>query len=330
MLKEIIEAIKKHDSFALATHYNPDGDGAGSLVALASFLKDLGKKVYAYYPGHLVSTYDFLNDGGDIEHYETAKDADAKIAEVEVVILLDANEWSRTEQMEGPLRKSPGLKMVIDHHPIEESEFDVTWVDTSAASVGELIFHLIQEMGGVVTPKIGAAIYITILTDTGSFRFSNTTARTHRIAAQLIEAGVTPSLLYQKVYERNPVEKIHLLGHCLANINMACDNQVAWISVSLETLKQLNAKDWMLDGVVEVVRTITEVEATLLLKEVDAETVKVSLRSRGWLDVNAIARSLGGGGHPRASGCKLNMTLDEAEVVIVQKVEEALREAPES
>lgn len=328
MLKEIIKAIRKHDNFVLATHYNPDGDGAGSLVALASYLKDLGKKVHAYYPGHLNSTYDFLNADGDIAHYETTEDADSRIARAEAIILLDANEWSRTEQMEVPLRESSALKLVIDHHPIEESDFDVTWVDVTASSVGELIYQLIKEMGGGVTQKIGAALYVTILTDTGSFRFSNTTAETHRIASELIQAGVTPSLLYQKIYERNPVEKVRLLGHCLANINMACDNQVAWISVSRETLKRLDARDWMLDGVVEVVRTITEVEATILIREIDENTVKASLRSRGWLDVNAIARSLGGGGHPRASGCKLKMSLKAAEQVIVQKVEKSLSKTP--
>lgn len=324
MLKEIIKAINEHDSFVLATHFNPDGDGAGSLVALSAFLKGMGKKVHAYYTGHLISTYNFLNTEGDIEQYEEAEDPDSKIAGAEVIMLLDANEWSRTEKMERPLKESRALKLVIDHHPIEESVFDYTWVDVAAASVGELIHKLIKEMGGGITEKIGIALYVTILTDTGSFRFSNTTANTHRIAADLIDAGVKTSHLYQAVYERNPVEKVRLLGHCLANIHMDCNDLMAWISVSQEILKKYNGELWMLDGVVEVVRTITEVEATVLIAEREDGKVKVSFRSRDKLDVNALARSMGGGGHPRAAGCKLDMSLKDAEELVVRKVEEAL------
>jgi phosphoesterase RecJ-like protein len=324
MQKKISEAINKYNSFVLVTHFNPDGDGVGSLVAMSAFLKGLGKKVHAYYTGHLISTYNFLNADGDVEQYEGAGDPDLKIAEAEIIILLDANEWSRTEKMERPLRDSPALKLVIDHHPIEESDFDVTWVDVAAASVGELVFKLIKSMDGRITEKIGVALYVTILTDTGSFRFSNTTSNTHRIAAELIDAGVKTSRLYQAVYERNPVEKVRLLGHCLVNIQMGCNDLVAWISVSQETLKKYNAELWMLDGVVEIVRTITEVEATVLIAERADGKIKASVRSRDKLDVNAVARTLGGGGHPKAAGCKLDMGLKEAEGLIMRKLEEAI------
>lgn len=324
MKKEIIDLIKKHDSFVLTTHFNPDGDAAGSLLALCDFLKNQGKKARAFFSGHLTSTYDFLNKDADLEQYEDAPDADSSIAEAEAIILLDANELSRTEVMEEALRKSPAQKAVIDHHPVEDNEFGVSWVDTTAASVGELIFHLIMDMGGKITPKIGSALYVTILTDTGSFRFSNTTAESHWISSRLIMAGVHPSELYQQVYERNPVEKIHLLGHCLANVKLECDRQLALVSISQETLEKFNAEEWMLDGVVEVVRTIVELEATILVREIGNGTLKVSLRSKDKVDVNALARSFGGGGHPRAAGCKLQMSLEEAERLLTEKVQAAL------
>jgi len=324
MMKEIIDLIGRHETFTLVTHFNPDGDAAGCLASLATFLRDQGKKVHAYYPGHLISTYDFLSARGGIMCYEDAEDADSRIAESPVIILLDANEWSRTEKIEQAIRRSPGLKVVIDHHPIEESEFDFTWVDVSAASAGELIYQLIKAMGGRITEEIGTALYVTILTDTGSFRYANTTARTHLIAAELIEAGVKTSLLYQEVYERNPVEKIRLLGYCLENLQIGCDNRMAWVSVSQDALKRYNAEIWMTDGVVEVVRTITRVEVTILIVEKGRDLVKLSLRSRNNLDVNVLARSLGGGGHPRAAGCVLKMDLKSAEQLITGKAREAL------
>ncbi len=326
MLKKIIDVIQSNQSFALTTHYNPDGDAVGSLVAMAAFLGDLGKEVHAYYTGHLTATYGFLNTDGDLACYEETSEADSEIARADVVILLDANEWSRTDKMETAIRDSSALKLVIDHHPLEGNSSDAIWVDKTAASVGEMIFRLIKEMDGKITQKIGVALYVTILTDTGSFRFSNTTAETHRIASELIEAGVSTSSVYQKIYERNPVEKVKLLGYCIENIHLGCNNLLAWTSVSQKALTQHNAEDWMLDGVVEVVRTITDVEVTVLLKELKDGGVKISLRSSEKLDVNKLARSMGGGGHPRAAGCKLDMELEEAQRLVVKKVREGLEE----
>ncbi len=331
MLKKIIETIGKYNSFILVSHNNPDGDGVGSIVALNTFLKDLGKNVHSYYTGHLIATYDFLSSNGEIEQYDEAESPDSKLADAEVIILLDANEWKRTDKMEAPLRASPALKLVIDHHPVEvEDNFDMAWIDTSFSSVGEMVYSLIREMGGKITEKMGSALYVSIMTDTGSFRYSNTTSRTHRIVSELIEAGVKTSVLYQEVYERNPVEKIKLLGHCLANIHMECDDLFAWTSITRDTLKEYHAESWMLDGAVEIIRTIIKVEAIALLWELEDGNTKVRLRSRRVLDVNSLARSFGGGGHPRASGCVIAGKLEDVEKLIVQKAKEALDDTPSS
>lgn len=306
--KELLDRARRRMSEAtgvvLTTHVNADGDGAGSEAALARWLLDRGKRVWIVNPTPFPDSYRFLLPEGA----EVVDVRDAGVDQVrdgaDLLVVLDTGEPRRVERA---LRALGQIRtVVIDHHPPVEPAIaaDVTIQDTTACATGELIFDLIADAG---TEDEGWAretvygIYTAIVFDTGSFRFANTTPRTHAIAAELIRRGLDPEQAYRHLYGSVPLRRIRLLQAALERLDVDADLPITWITLPKAVMDALGATGEDLDGLVEHARSVEGTEVALLFRETDGST-KISFRSNGAVDVNALAREFGGGGHVKASG----------------------------
>ena len=209
-------------------------------------------------------------------------------------------------------------KLTIDHHlPSDEPPSTVVVSDTTASATGELVFDLLGALGRPLTPAIATALYTAILTDTGGFRFSNTSPRCHAVAAELLAAGVDPEAMYRRIYASVPVGKLRLLQEALGTLEVEPQIGLAWISIGAGALERYGVKSEDLDGIVEQPRSIAGTRLALLFRDLGYGKVKVSFRSTGDVNVNALARRFGGGGHAKASGAMVAGTLESARAEVL-------------
>jgi phosphoesterase RecJ-like protein len=247
-------------------------------------------------------------------------------------VVVDTGEKSRIGRVMGLVSHLPIL--VIDHHPPGDdalatargtSERGASLRDATASAAGELVFDVLWEAGWTPTPAAVDGLYVAILTDTGSFRFSNATARVHRIAAELVERGAAPDGLYAEVYGNVPIRRVRLLQAILPTLDTSPDGLVSWMTVGSRTLSELGCTSEDLEGLVDYPRELEGVEVGLLFRELEDGQVKVSLRSNRYVDVNALARSVGGGGHVRASGALVRGPLEQVRARVVATAVAAAR-----
>lgn len=326
-LRHVLEALDRAERIVLTTHVNADGDGAGSEAALATWLASQGKRVRIINPTpfpdgfrHLVSDPEWIVDAGSAASAR-------ELAEAELFVVVDTSEAKRL----GKLPKSFGDRpvAVIDHHPAGDTGVGGFGVqDPAASATGELIYDLLQiaGAGGDAWPEpVAEAIYTAIVTDTGSFRFANTTPRAHAIAGEMIARGVDPEAVYRRLFGSVPLRRIELVRAALAELVADPEWPVTWITVPRETVESVGATSEDLDGIVEYARSIEGTEVALLFREVADGSTKVSFRSNGIVDVNAIARQFGGGGHVKASGALIGEGLERARARVIEAVRETLR-----
>jgi phosphoesterase RecJ-like protein len=325
MWKEIARQIRAYDSFLITTHINPDGDAIGSEIALKLFLEDLGKEAVIVNSSDMPDSLRFLDPDGQITHH-TQKSGWEIPETIDAVFILDVNNWQHVGSFRKTLRKSTLTKICIDHHVGAEDAFaDITVADASYAATGMMIYDLIRSMKGRISLPIAEAVYATIITDTGTFRFSNTDTKTFRVAAELCEIGVNPNDLYRRVFASKTWGTGRLLGPVLGTVQSGADGRLAWIVATQDMFRAARATYDDSDGFVDLVRAIKDVELVLFFKELPDGKVKVSLRSNGRVDAHAIAAGFGGGGHRMASGLKVAGPVDkavEAVVSVCLKVEE--------
>lgn len=294
----------------MTTHINPDGDGLGSEAALAAFLSDIGKDVFIYNNSPVPSNYKFL----DSENRMTVYDPEIhneNLVTADYIFILDISDWNRLKQVGEAIRDLRITKICIDHHPAHDRFGNINLIDVDASSTGEIVYDLIRFCGGNINQRIAEALYTSILTDTGSFRFSNTNVRAHSICGELVEHGVSPHKVYQKVYEHQPASKVKLLGYVLYNLRLEQNGRVAWIKVSKEILDRIGTKPHDTEGFADYPRVIDGVEVSIMFIEMDKGRIKVSLRSKGNYVINQIAKKFGGGGHPYAAGVLIEGRPDE-------------------
>ena len=265
---------------ALATHINADGDGCGSGTALARLLAQRGMRPYIVNPTPWPGMYDFL---------------------------LGSDVANRTIEGAGALRDADVLLV----HDISEVKRLGVLADTSACATGELVYDLAVTLGLEITPAVAGSLYAAILTDTGGFRFSNTTPRCHAIAAALLAAGVDPEEMYTRIYASAPIGRLQLLGEALETLGIDREHGITWISVAAGALERHEVRSEDLDGIVEHARSVSGTRLALFFRDVGHGKVKVSFRSTGVVDVNAFARQFGGGGHAKASGALVTGSLEE-------------------
>ena len=309
---EIADALHRHHRFLITTHVNPDGDGLGAELGLWAYLRAQGKDVRILNADPLPPRYEFMGDEAPYEVYDPAVHG-AVIDAAEAVIVLDISRWSRLAELGQALERSTAFKICIDHHPFEGNGMaDLYGVDLSAAATGQLVYELIRSRGHDVDRRMATGFYISILTDTGSFRFSNSDARAHRVAADLLETGLDPNDLYEKVYGNSSLARIRLLGDVLMHMRAEDGGRLLLLLLTKEQMETWGALSSDTEGFVDIARTVRECEGLALLMERGDGQVKLSLRSRGRVNVNRVAAAFGGGGHVLASGATLPGPLDAA------------------
>ncbi|MCI0514788.1 bifunctional oligoribonuclease/PAP phosphatase NrnA [candidate division KSB1 bacterium] len=318
---EQVKSIIAHSqNFVLTTHINPDGDGLGAELALATYLKSIGKKVTIVNTSPTPNNYRFLDPFREILVYEPAHQSLLKAADV--FFILDISDWGRMREIGQFIRRAPQTKICIDHHHCPNTFTDYNFIDPTASSTGELIYELLIDLRVKFTKPIADAIFTCILTDTGSFRFSNTTAKAHQIAATLIEMGLNSREIYQQVYEKNSPAKIKLLGLILQRLNFENGGRLAWFNITSQMLTQSGANPWDTEGFPDFPRTIDGVEISLMFTELEERKTKISFRSKGRIAVNSVAMKLGGGGHEFASGALLDCSIREANAIVVEETKQ--------
>ena len=308
-LQRLAEELRPGLTVALSTHVNADGDGCGSEAALARVLQARGMKVRIVNPTPWPAMFDFLL-GDDVKDF-SPKGAEA-LRGVDLLIVLDISDVKRLGMLADAVRGLRVPKLVIDHHiPTDEPAGSVVVADTTACATGELVFDLIEVLGAEVTPDIARALYVALLTDTGGFRFSNTTPRCHTVAGRLLAAGIDPEEMYRRIYASVPLGRLHLLRDVLHSLESDPSTGLAWISVPADALEKYGLRGEELDGIVEHPRSIAGTRLAIFFRDLGHGKVKVSFRSTGDVDVNRFARQFGGGGHARASGALVPGALDD-------------------
>lgn len=326
-LTQVLETLRAAQTVALTTHVNADGDGAGSEAAVAHWLRMLGKRAVIVNPTPFPATFRFLVDDTMVQDAGTAA-GDRALAEADLLLVLDTAEPKRIGRVARAAATLPVA--VIDHHVASEGSLDgVMSQDPAACATGELIHDLLQ-LDGLPRPWPQAVIeglYAAIVTDTGSFRFANTTQRTHNVVGSLLEQGVDPEQMYRRIYASVPLHRIQLLRHALEHLEVDEEAPITSISIGRGVMENLGALSDDLEGVVEHARSIDGTEVALLFRETSDGSTKISLRSAGEVDVNEIARRFGGGGHVKASGALVPEPLDTVKPRVIEATRAALRES---
>jgi phosphoesterase RecJ-like protein len=304
-LEKTREVILNHQNFLITTHINPDGDGVGSELGLARFLMNIGKRVSVVNSTPTPRRYRFLDCDNIIQLFDETNG----LPPAEAVFILDISKWERLGNMSQVIRNYPGIRICIDHHPVKGSFADINLICEDACASGELVLRLINSMKGRLTQSIAEPLYASILTDTGAFRFPNTSSETHAAASQLLSAGIRSEVIYDQIYERCSPARVKLLGLALANLQYLHNGRLAWMAITQSMLQETGVEIEEIEGFVDVARGIRSVETSLLFIELPQEKVKISLRSRGDVDVNAFAHGFGGGGHQHAAGILMEGSL---------------------
>jgi bifunctional oligoribonuclease and PAP phosphatase NrnA len=310
---------------ALSTHMNADGDGCGSETALARMLMQRGLDVRIVNPTPWPSLFDYLL-GDDVKDM-TAKGT-AALKGIDLLIVLDISDVKRLGNLTESVRKLDVPKLVIDHHiASDDPAGDVILTDVTACATGELVYDLACTLDFDITPDVARSLYAAILTDTGSFRFSNTSPRCHAMAADLLASGVNPEENYVRIYASAPVGRVRLLAEVLSTLGVDEQVGLAWLSMSAGALEKYDVRQEDLDGIVEHARSIAGTRMALFFRDLGYGKVKLSFRSTGEVDVNAFARQYGGGGHAKAAGALIPGTLEEVRERVIADARQFLSQS---
>ena len=303
----VLQQLLDSERIVITTHMRPDGDALGSEIALALFLRKLGKQVWMLNADPPPANLDWLTDFAQIKTFTGALKQLKAIASADALVMVDTNALSRLREVGPPFKNASGKKVLIDHHPSPETWFDVSYVDTSASATGEMIYDLICDHDpDLIDTAIATALYAAIMTDTGSFRYGSTTARTHQIVADLIERGdLFPETIHVSIFDTRQMSSIRLLSRALDTITSVYDGQVAYAVVSLSILDSSGARSDEAEGVVSYPLSLEGVRAVVLFLETPSG-IKCSFRSKGDLAINGWARRFGGGGHRNAAGAYIS------------------------
>ena len=293
----------------LSTHVNADGDGCGSETAFARLLAQRGVTVRIVNPTPWPAMFGFLL-GDDVR--DRTADGAAALRGIDALVVMDISDVSRLGALAEAVRSLRVPKLVIDHHiASDEPAGTVVFTDPTACATGELVYDFARELGLQIDERIAASLYTALLTDTGGFRFSNTSPRCHAIAGQLLAAGVDPEEMYRRVYASVPIGRLRMLRDALGTLEVDTELGLAWLSVPADAMERHGLRSEDLDGVVEHARSIEGTRLALFFRDLGYGKVKVSFRSTGEVDVNRFARNFGGGGHARAAGALIPGSLAE-------------------
>lgn len=300
MLREVLQQIEQRDRFVLTSHARPDGDAVGSALACCQILRAMGKQA------------DVVLHDGVPRIYRTLPFADQVLqasrvdGNYDAAIILECDSVHRT-RLQGLENR---FLINIDHHVSGRPFAHVNWIDPHAVATAEMVFRLARETGAKFSPEMATCLYTALMTDTGSFMFQGTNENTFGLARELVLAGADPSQCAHNIYFAHSVAKMRLLGEALRNLNTR--DHIGWTWVSQEQMERCGAKEEDCEGLVNYILSIGEVEVAAFLRETPDHRFRLSLRSKGKINVAKVAEQFGGGGHECASGCSLDGPLAEA------------------
>ena len=310
----ICEAMLQRRRFVITSHARPDGDAIGSQVAMALALRALGKDVHMVSADPAPPQFQSFPGVAEIQVTQRVEDG------FDAAIVMECGDLSRTG-IDG-LEKY--FVINIDHHPGNKRYGALNWFDPGAAACGEMVFDVIEALGVALTPDIATHIYIAVLTDTGGFHYSHITPRTFEICRRCTEAGAQPQSIARAVYDSSTIGRLRLMGAVLHNLEFESDGRTVLAALTLELLRQTGATHEDADGLINIPLTVKDIQAVAFFKEIAPESFRISLRSKGSVDVNRVANAFGGGGHKNAAGCTVNGPYAELRRKIVAELNRAL------
>lgn len=314
-LDRTLDVLRNNQSFLLAGHEQPDGDCIGSEIALALLLKKWDKDVHIFNPDPPQPIYYFLPY---IQWVQTTLPDEV----VDVAVILDSGDLDRT----GPVKEyieNVDTLINVDHHPESFNVGDVNLVDPEMSSVGEIVYNMYKKTGETISKEAAQVLYISLMTDTGSFRYANTQASSHEAAAELIRNGyIEPYRIYSMIYERETFESTRLFGRILSGINE--DDGVVWAEVPQSLLEEQDVEADDLKGVLKFMRRIDICKVAVLFQERDENEVKVNFRAKSDFNLLSVVNQFNGGGHEKAAGATIEGSLEEVRNDVLEALKEAL------
>jgi len=315
-IRNIVEKIRNSHSFLLTTHEGPDGDAVGSSLALASILRRSGKEVVVHYRDPVPDLYGFLPGVDGVQAHIPDRDFD-------VAFVLDIGELRRAGDEFCRFGRI-GTIINLDHHLACENFGAYNLIDPAAAATGVLVYRIASAMGYAFDFDTALCLYVSIITDTGSFRYSNANREAFTIAGQMIDYGINAWDVAEQLYENQPRKRLELLARCLPTLEIIKDGLAASVTVTLDMYAVTGANAELTDGFVNYPRSIKGVEVAIFFRQLEANRVKVGFRSKGKVNVAVFSAAMGGGGHHNAAGCTVDGTLDEVKARVYSLVDAVL------
>jgi phosphoesterase RecJ-like protein len=321
------EVVQRYPRFLLTTHVNPDGDALGSEAALALYLRARGKQVRVLNDSLVPPNFAFLGRWVAFEPYE-AELAEQRFGEADVLVVLDTGNRQRIGRLAQHIDRHIVHVVVIDHHVSHDGFGQLNLVEPEASATGEILYELLRGEPDALTPEIAECLYVALMTDTGSFRFSNTDATAHHMAAELLRLGVDPQRVHAQVFAHASAGRLRFFGEVLAGMSVAGEGRLVVLEAEPEQFERHGLVGADTEGLVDMPRGIAGVEAVVLVSEVEPGKVKVSMRSNGRVEVDGLAARLGGGGHAHAAGALVRGARAEVRARVVAELERLVAALP--
>ena len=316
-ISRIMRLFKEEKSFLIASHRDPEGDALGSSLALANYLLSKKKEVVIFNHDKVPTNLAFLKNSELVTN-------DPGSGKFDLAIIVDCSEYSRISDGFEKLKDRFGTIINIDHHLTSKGLGSINLIDPMASSASEIIYDLFRALGLKINLDVAEAIYTAILTDTGSFRYSNATPKAFKIASELVNIGVDPWKVASEVYENVPIPKLNLISQVLSTLEIFERERFASITLTEEMIKKTEALPEFTDGLINYPRSLRGIEVAIFFKELGPDHYKVGLRSKGSVDVSKIAAQFGGGGHRNASGCELRGSLMTVKAKVYERAKDAI------
>ncbi|MTI70007.1 MAG: bifunctional oligoribonuclease/PAP phosphatase NrnA [Firmicutes bacterium] len=315
-VKRVIEKIKDSKKVALISHIQPDGDSIGSLLGFGLGLKKEYNNIDFIASDKIAKQFKFL-PGIDLLSEKNIEDYD-------LIITLDCSDLGRIGEYKEIIEKKDTFIINIDHHVSNTSYGDINIVNPDASSTGEIIYEILNILNMDIDKDIATCLYVSISTDTGSFKYDSTTSRTHIVISDLLDQGVNINDVTVNLYQNRSLQKTKLFILAIETLELLNDNKFAIVKVTQEMLKRTDTTIKDIDGLVEFARDIDTVEVACVLKELKDNEIKIGLRSKEYIDVSEIAVKFNGGGHKKASGCTIEDNIDKAKQMIIDEIQKHL------
>jgi len=316
---DLVELFENHESFVISSHLRPDGDAIGSMLGLGLMLEARGKTVTYLHEDGVPANLAFLDP-----EKRVFRPVEEPSISGQVFVALDTANEERLGAGVLALIPEGAQRVTIDHHITNERYGDLVWVDAEAPATAQMVWEIAQAGGWEIPPAAGVALYVGASTDTGSFQYANTTARTHEMASDLVAAGLDVAEVNRLVYQNFPYRRVELLRLLLSTLERSADGRLAWWSLTREMKEAVGYQPGDSEGLVDVMRGIDEVVACIFFEEITDGTIRVSARSKSEsVNVSQMCGLFGGGGHILAAGARLEGPLEEARVQVISALEEA-------